>query len=495
MTRTLLILLCLFIGNLDSISQVVINNDNCRKAYNDILSLRFEDAQKRIETEKTINPDNRFIDYLENYIDFLKVTILEDEQLFDKLKDNISIRTKAIDELPDSSPYKYYFLGNIYIQWATVNLRFKNYPTGAFQVNKSYRLITENTKEFPEFYPNKITLGVLHIMIGIVPDSYHWLLNLVAMRGTVTQGRSELISALANCEKDINYKFLTPEILFYMGMIDLSLSPDPEYADYILLKIEDKSKNNLLLTYLKININMKNGNNDDALRSFYEIDSSYNYIPFYYLNFLKGECYLRKLNSKLAMEQFHLYTDNFTGTNYVKDAWLKISWCYLLQGDTNNYFNSIDEIGKNGETNLDADKVAEEVYKNQTIPNTGLLKARLLFDGGYYHKADSVLNTISDKSLTDIELVEKTYRYGRVAQAENRTDDAIEQYITTINSGRSFNSYYAANSALKLGNIFEIQKDTSQAINYYRICLDLEFDQYKNSIKGKAKQGLSRLTK
>lgn len=495
MTRTLLIIICVLLLPLDSISQVVINNDNCRKAYVDILSLRFEDAQKRIESEKVLNPDNRFVEYLENYIDFLKITILEDEELFDQLKGNISERINLIDELPDTSAYKNYFLGNIYLQWATVNLRFKNYTTGVFQINKSYRLITRNNEEFPGFFPNKITLGVLHIMIGIVPDSYSWLLNLVSMHGTVTQGRSELVSALADCEENNYYKFLTSEILFYMGMIDLSLSPDPEYADYILLKIEDKSDSNLLLTYLKININMKNGKNEEALDTFDEIDSSYNYIPFYYLNYLKGECYLRKLNFNNAKEQYLIYTNNFSGTNYLKDAWLKISWCYLLQDDTVNYYRSIGEIDKNGTTNLDADKIAEEIFESQTIPNTALLKSRLLFDGGYYFPADSVLNTTSDRNLSTIELVEKRYRYGRIAQSDNRIDEAIDHYTNTINSGSSLKKYYAANSALKLGNIYEMKYDTVKAIKYYEICLDLEFDQYENSIKGKAKQGINRLSK
>jgi len=44
-----------------------------------------------------------------------------------------------------------------------------------------------------------------------------------------------------------------------------------------------------------------------------------------------------------------------------------------------------------------------------------------------------------------------------------------------------------------LGEIFEAEGDTATAILLYKECLDMDFTTYRNSIRGKAKQQLSRL--
>ena len=91
-------------------SQTVILNENCKIAYTNILSLKFNDARARIEDEKIKNPQNIFIPYLENYIDFLKVTISEDEEIFNSLKKKVPHRIEIIKKLNDTSRFKKYFL-------------------------------------------------------------------------------------------------------------------------------------------------------------------------------------------------------------------------------------------------------------------------------------------------------------------------------------------------------------------------------------------------
>ena len=72
------LLFCCFFFSLQLFSQVDVN-DNCKLAYKDILALRFDSAEVKLDQEKTLNPDNLFVPYLENYIDFLTVFISEDE--------------------------------------------------------------------------------------------------------------------------------------------------------------------------------------------------------------------------------------------------------------------------------------------------------------------------------------------------------------------------------------------------------------------------------
>jgi len=98
-----------------------------------------------------------------------------------------------------------------------VRARFGEYAISAFEINRAYRLLEANNKSFPNFTPNLITLGILHIMIGIVPDTYNWILNLISMYGSVSQGQNELKLAYENYKTDTTYSFLKDETFILYG--------------------------------------------------------------------------------------------------------------------------------------------------------------------------------------------------------------------------------------------------------------------------------------
>ena len=135
------------------VAQVEVN-DQCKAAYQDILSLKFDAAQTELALEKKSNPENLYIPYLENYIDFLSVFISEDENMLNELEDNKSDRIDRIKKLGDSSPFKNYMLGNINLQWAVARLKFQEYFSAALEINKAYRLLKSNAEEFPDFVPS-----------------------------------------------------------------------------------------------------------------------------------------------------------------------------------------------------------------------------------------------------------------------------------------------------------------------------------------------------
>ncbi len=494
MKGTLNLFIYLFLLSVAGSAQVVSINENCRNAYEDILALRISSAEQRIQNEKSLNPDNIFIPYLENYTDFIKVATGEDELLFDSLEVMISERIDEVEKLSDTSRYRKYFLGNMNLQWATINLKFGNYFTGALQLNRAYRLLKKNNKEFPDFSPNSITLGILHIMIGLVPDSYGWILDLISMEGSVEQGMEELQSSYEYCSKSDDYMFLSDEILFYTGMLNINLDPDPETTDLLLERLHDKKNESLLLSYLAINILMKKGMNDEALDVFNNIDTNNNYYPFYYLNYLHGDCYLRELNPEKAIPEYKKFIYDFKGNNYIKDAWRKIAWCSLIRYDTVGYKDAMRNVLLFGQEEIGADISAMYEAEDEKVPNIELLKCRLLFDGGYYKQSLELINTINESDLSVKELVEKNYIIGRNYHQISEYPNAIKYYTITIETGSAYPDYLAANSALKLGNIYEITGDTVRSAHYYKLCLNLDFDEYRNSIRSKAKQGLKRMS-
>lgn len=465
----------------------------CRQAYGEILSLRFVPARKMLETERQLYPENVYVDYLENYIDFLRVFIGENPKVFGTSTDKFGVRYDRISNLPDTSRYKNLLLANMNLQWAFARLKFGQYLSAAWEINRAYRMLTANVERFPNFIPDDITLGVLHVMIGLVPDKYVWMLKIISMKGSVEQGKAELYRALDNTTKNSPNAYLHNEALFYLGFIELNLSPNRKALDKLMAYLNRTDNRNLLMGFLKTDIHIRNGQNDLALKLLNSLPQSPDYFPFYYLRYLKGECYLRKLEPDSATLYFRYFLKYFEGLNYIKDAWRKRAWAALLQNKPVGYQQLMDSVKVYGVTEVGADKEALKEANSGVAPNTNLLRARLLFDGGYYAHSKTILDTMNTSHLTKDGQTERIYRYARIAHRQENIPLAKKEYRRVIVMGSSSPRYFAANAALKLGEIYESEDSLTLAKSFYEKCLDLNFDEYKNSIWGKAKEALSRI--
>lgn len=473
-------------------------NQNCKNAYSAIFSLKFEEGMDLINNEKSVNPDNNIPYLLENYIYFLTVFIGEEEQEFDKLE---KLKDDIVDRLKDgneNSPYYRYCLAQVYLQWAFARTKFKEYVTATFEINKAYRLLEWNNEKHPDFLPNLINLGLLHTLIGTIPDKYNWIKKIVGIEGTIDEGTNEILKVLDASLKNDNYAIYRDECLFYLSFIQLNLSTNKKKAiDYIELienNEEDKTHlSNPLVVYAIATIYMKNGMNNEALEILMSKPSSKEYYPFYYLDYLTGLAKLQRLDDD-AYNYLLKYIMNFKGINYIKAAYQKIAWYYLVNGNTSKYKEYIEKAEKYGKEIVDADKQAEREASEGDMPNSTLLKARLLFDGGYYERALKELTKSKRNFLkTAKDTLENTYRIGRIYHEWGKTSEAIPYYKKTVENGAESEYYYAANSALNLGLIYEDAGNYEKAKDYYKRATSMKNKEYKNSIDQKAKAGLNRI--
>ena len=69
----------------------------------------------------------------------------------------------------------------------------------------------------------------------------------------------------------------------------------------------------------------------------------------------------------------------------------------------------------------------------------------------------------------------------------------FRQYAYIIRTGADDPRYYACNSAFQSGLIYEASGKFEAAENSFEQCLDIDPDDYQNSLHQKAKAGLHRL--
>jgi len=434
-----------------------------------------------MRTNDPEHQDNNVKNLIQNYQDFLSIFILEEEQLFEEKETLRKERIKQLESLPDDEPYKKWSLAVINLQWAFSRLKFKEYFTAALEIRRAYFLLKANQEQFPDFAPNLLGTGILNAILGTVPPEYEWVLNLSSMEGSIPEGRKQLWQLIELGVKNEQLQMWIPETLFYLSFIEINFSADPLAAQKVLSRFNEIEL-------------MKTGDNEKARHLLESRETFQSDIPFHFLDYLYAESLARKLD-KRSQDYYHSFESNFQGINYKADALRKIAWMTLIQGDTTKYLLQLKDVLKYSSPQIETDKQAIDEAKNQIIYHPELLKARLLFDGGYYLEANAVMNRLNASALQEKDLLELYYRKGRVADQLNMKDVAIENYNQTMLLGAESPEYYAANAALKLGELFENEGQSSKAIEAYEKCLTFNPETYRMSIHQKARAGIKRAQK
>jgi len=176
-----------------------------------MMCLRFEQAGNRIKSEKKIKPDNQVPFIIENYIDFLKVLIGEEEKDFIRLKNNKELRLQKLAKHGKDSPWYLYSQSLIFLQSGVARIKFGEYVNASLDINRAYRILIENKQKYPDFAMNKAGLGILHSLIGTVPSKYRWAVRSLQFEGTISAGNFELKEAYLKLSSDPEISFLFPE--------------------------------------------------------------------------------------------------------------------------------------------------------------------------------------------------------------------------------------------------------------------------------------------
>jgi len=459
------------------------------EAYDYAMSLRKTEAKKKLQYIKTSDPNNLMVLHVENYLDFFEIFINEDESQFDELERNKKQRLQQIENAKVKSPYSRFVKAEIILQWALARMKFNQRFTAAQEIYSAYNLLEKNVAIYPEFLLNKKSLSILHALAESLPGIVR---KVFGVDGSIQRGTEEIV-LLTKLDSDVASVFYDEISTIYAYI--LSFQNNDKHNAWTFIKDRNMNiENNPLACFVLANIAQKNGLNDKAIDILSNRPNGDNYEKFYYLDLLLGKSKLYRLE-KGADEHIKVFIDNFRGEHFIKEAYQKLAWYELVMN--NNfvaYKKYIEYCMDSGSDLVDEDKQAKREAKSKHVPHPDLLKARLLYDGGYYQRAYRLLITkayLFQKG--SIENIEYNYRMGRISQALNNLRDAIQKYGYVMNIDNKYKSYYACNSALQIGLIYESQSDYRKAKEYLKKCLKMSPDEYKNGLHQKAKSALERI--
>jgi tetratricopeptide (TPR) repeat protein len=462
-------------------------------AYFEIQKLRLDKARTLLEQERSREPENGALAYLDNYADMYYLLISENKLAYSALVKKEDTRLATLEKMSDASPLKRLLMAEVRLHWAFAKLKFGNEVSACWDIIKAYRLLDENRKKYPAFVPTYKSLGLLHALIGSVPEQYTWVARALGMTGSVEEGVRELRLVK---HKDPFFGQEAGLIELLLHAYTLRLSPD-QIGELKALPAEHPD--NLLLHFFATSVLMKEGKSEQALSILNKAPRSSAYIAFPFLDYLRAEIFLQKGQYQSAYTNYVRFQNTFKGFNFLKDSYFKQFLCLWLMGREQEADKAIARVGTVGKTIVESDqyaaKFAESYLAGQVLAEQKVLfVARYASDGGYLSEALETLDKYSEASFSSMaNKAELNYRRGRILQKMGKPEQALTYFQRSILLTQNTNLYFGPSSALQMGYIHTEQSRKNQAIASFKKAMSYKKHEYKNSIDNKAKAALSKL--
>ncbi|HCS21637.1 MAG TPA: hypothetical protein DIW47_13950 [Bacteroidetes bacterium] len=463
------------------------------EAYHHILALRFDKGLALLESERKKNPSSPALAFISDYHFFLKSFINEDVKSFESEIDDFDSRLAILEKGDKNSPYYFYCQAELLVHQAALRFKFRDYVRGANNVRDAYNLLEKNIRLYPAFKPHYKSMGMLEVLVGTVPPKYSWVTSMLGMEGDIEAGMQKINSFRKAPYQNPETEMLKEEALFLYSFLQLHIVKEKEESWKEIEAATRDYRTNLLHCYARASVGMHCKKTDEVITTLKNRPRGEEYARFYFLDYMLGTAYLHKQDSNAAT-YLNIFVSLFKGENYIKDAYRKLAWHYLCAGDETKYSIYMNLAGRKGKDQVDEDKDALKEANGDERPEPRILKARLLFDGGYYSQALAILLPLSNEKWSrPKDHAEYVYRLARVYHESRDETKAISNYQKTIELGKAQTWYFAANSSLQLGYIYEKRRQYTMAAYYFKQAMNFPNDEYKTSIDHKAKTGLQRV--
>ncbi len=452
------------------------------------FSLQFEQARKQIEICKKSKDFQIQALYLENYIDFITVVITQSPQKFKIYTENTENIYEKIEKLEDDSPYKLYAMSQIKFNSMVSNFLFGNNMTAGWDVFRSKKLLTENKKKFPNFLENSKLSGMFDIFFSAIPSEYKWVADGIGLNSNLTRGFSTLKKYQTHYNNDT---LLNAESTILTALLLMQFTEDKNVA-YDFLKKKTLIKTNSLAKYVYCRIAASNSKNDEIITLLQNFKQKSGELDVAFFDFLLAKAKLNKLDLT-AETHYKEFLRTYSGKNYLKLVYQRLSWIALFQNNNEKYQQYLDKTKKEGVMLVVEDKQAYAEITNRKKVNKLLLSGRLYYDGAYYEKALAEINKCVYTSLDATDKLEFNYRKAQIYYKQKKLDLAINYFLDTIKLGSKTEYYYAPYSAINLALIYKEKGDLIKAEAYFKKALEINNGEQKSIIEIKAKNGLKSL--
>ena len=153
--------------------------DEAKGAYKLVSTFRIDEGLSIIRLQSITYPDNEIWPYLEDYASFLQLFLQEDLRNIPAYMESSNARLEKLILLPESNPMALMTQAQINLHHCALHLQQGQFLSAAADINKAFKLLKKNQKEFPGDLANLRLYASLKVAFGAIPDQYRWLVSMV----------------------------------------------------------------------------------------------------------------------------------------------------------------------------------------------------------------------------------------------------------------------------------------------------------------------------
>lgn len=397
-------------------------------------------------------------------------------------------RLALLEKSAETGALREYTRAEIRLHQAAAQVVFGHEVQGAWSLRQSYQQMQQVVRRYPQYLPARKTLGMMQFFIGSLPESYRWFLKLLGLPGSVEAGLHNLRLA-ATQPNDFQL-----EARLILALLEETYYKQPEAALTLIQTLHRQQPDNLLLSYLLVSQYKKQHHTEAALAAYRARPTGSAYLPLPYLHHMAADLLLYQGQYAASARANQVFLAEYQGQHYRKDAYFKLYLAAWLSGNATSAEQYRRRIGAGGRTVLEEDTYAQRLFEDKQPLHKLLTRARLQIDGGYYREALTTLSGFHATSATPLrDRLEEPYRLARAWHLLGRPDSARLFYARTIALAGNAPYYFAPQSALQLGYLYQQEGQKNTAKTYFQKALSYPRHEYKNSTDTKAKLALKEL--
>ncbi|SHL98169.1 tetratricopeptide repeat protein [Hymenobacter psychrotolerans] len=455
------------------------------RAYAELLKLRPGPARQLLRAEPARAAATLLV---QDCIDFTELMLSQDATRYEATVAAQDTRLELLERSAERSALRDYARAEIRLHQAAAQVTFGHEVQGAWSLRQAYQQMQAVVKRHPTYLPARKTLGLMQFFIGSLPEGYRWFLKLLGLPGSVEAGLSNLRAA-ARQPNDFQ-----PEARILLALVEETYYKKPAEALALVTRLQQQQPDNLLYSYLLISLNKKQHRTDAALAAYRGRPTSPGYVALPYLHHMAADLLLYQGQYAASRRENELFLRDYQGQHYRKDAFFKLYLAAWLGGEAAAAEQYRRQIDAGGRTVIEEDTYAQRFFDGRQPLNRLLTRARLQIDGGYYREALTTLDAFRSTAATPLrDQLEAPYRRARAWHLLGRPDSARLLYARTIALAGNAPYYFAPQSALQLGYLYQADGQTNTAKVYFRKAQSYPRHEYKNSTDTKAKLALKEL--
>ena len=358
------------------------------------------------------------------------------------------------------------FLFKHHLFSAISSSQFSDYPTAAKSVLQAYKYYGRMKDMHPAHPESKLAGAIISILSEQVPDQYAKLIPKGKSNPNKSSGFKQIHNVYKKARLSNSELQVEAGLLWVILLWEFSSDRDELWAAWLELSENDSISRLLSSKYIGIMAAFKTGHSDYLNTVFSSIEKP-EMERLKYLYFQRGKHLIFEFNSD-GLKDLQTFTDFSPKGNFVKTAWLRKGWYYLVKQNGKMAEDCFNRVLSEGHDVVYIDKQSLKEVERVDLYNSEILKFRMMYDGGNYLQCIEAINDYSLSLLSDnINLLaEMQYRKARCLQGLNRDVESLNAFDILLTQYSAAESYIIPQSAILASNIAEINGDTEAALNY-----------------------------